>query len=75
MKTLTARHLLERAPERILEEAVLGMLPKCRLKRSWAKKLRIFPDETHNHGANVSDTGTSATVRVCVRLVVIAIVY
>jgi large subunit ribosomal protein L13 len=62
LKTLTARHLFERAPERVLEAAVLGMLPKSRLHAVWAKKLRIFPDETHDHVANVSDSarGTQA---------------
>lgn len=54
LKTLTARQVFERAPERVLEKAVLGMLPKSKLKSTWAKKLRIFPGEEHTHEANVA---------------------
>ena len=54
LKTLTARQVLERRPERVLEEAVMRMLPKSLLRREWAKRLRIFPDEAHEHASNTN---------------------
>lgn len=58
LRTLTSRHMFERKPERILQKAVLGMLPKTLLRAKWSKKLRIFPGEDHTHEANV--TGSAA---------------
>ena len=52
LKTLTARHMFERAPERVLQKAVLGMLPKNRLRKRWATKLRIYAGPDHEHEAN-----------------------
>ena len=34
-------------PTQILRHAVIGMLPKNRLRKTILKKLRIFPDEFH----------------------------
>ena len=34
-------------PEEVLRRAVWGMLPKNRMRRQRARKLRIFPDEEH----------------------------
>ncbi|QCI23917.1 50S ribosomal protein L13 [Buchnera aphidicola (Macrosiphoniella sanborni)] len=36
-------------PERIIKNAVKGMLPKGPLGRAMFKKLKVFSDETHNH--------------------------
>ena len=36
-------------PERIIEEAVKGMLPKNKLGRSMIKKLKVFRGSEHNH--------------------------
>lgn len=38
-------------PERIIEHAVRGMLPKNRLGRQMIKKLRVFKGENHPHTA------------------------
>lgn len=51
LRTRTARQILEKKPERILYDAVWGMLPRNKLRRHMMKKLRIFPGETHNHSA------------------------
>ena len=40
-----------RHPEKIIEHAVKGMLPKNRLARQMLTKLRIFPGATHTHEA------------------------
>ncbi len=41
------RTMKERKPEYILEHAIKGMLPKTKLGRAQAKKLRIFAGEKH----------------------------
>jgi len=43
--------LLSRRPEKIVEEAVKGMLPKGPLGRQMLKKLKIHPGPTHPHTA------------------------
>ena len=43
--------LKKRKPEKIIERAVWGMLPKNRLGRSMIKKLRIYSSDTHPHVA------------------------
>jgi large subunit ribosomal protein L13 len=39
----------ERFPERIIEEAVKGMLPKNKLGKSMIKKLKVFSGPNHEH--------------------------
>ncbi len=51
LKEETAGKLLERAPERVLEYAVKGMLPKNRLGRQMYRKLFIYAGEEHKHTA------------------------
>ena len=43
------KRMLERHPERIIELAVKGMLPKNTLGRELRKKLRVYPDAEHPH--------------------------
>jgi len=43
--------LLARKPERIIELAVKGMLPRGPLGRAVYRKLRVFPGATHTHVA------------------------
>ncbi len=40
---------LERKPELIVQEAIEGMLPKSKLGRSMAKKLKVYRDDKHPH--------------------------
>lgn len=47
----TAAQLLERHPERILQEAVRRMLPKSKLGRQMLKKLKVYAGPTHPHQA------------------------
>jgi large subunit ribosomal protein L13 len=37
-------------PERIIEEAVSGMLPKNKLRASMLRRLYVFPKESHPYG-------------------------
>ena len=43
--------LMEKNPEKIIELAVKGMLPKNRLGRSMFRKLRVYRGTEHNHQA------------------------
>ena len=45
------RHRFERRPDRIVEEAILGMLPKNKLGRAMGKKLRVYKDDKHQQQA------------------------
>jgi large subunit ribosomal protein L13 len=50
-KEETAKNLLSRRPEVIIERAVKGMLPKNRLGRKMVKKLFVYAGAEHPHGA------------------------
>ena len=43
--------LLNRKPEQILEQAIKGMLPKSKMGRQMATKLKVYRGETHPHQA------------------------
>lgn len=51
IKSETARERLSRFPERIITDAVWGMLPKGRLGRAMIKKLKVYRGEEHPHQA------------------------
>ena len=51
LKSVTLRRQLEIFPERVLEAAVRGMLPKNRLGRKMFKKLKVYAGPTHPHQA------------------------
>jgi large subunit ribosomal protein L13 len=43
--------MLEKHPERIIEKAVRGMLPKNTLGRAQGKKLKVYAGPEHPHEA------------------------
>lgn len=45
----TAREIMKKKPEKILYDAVWGMLPRTKSRKHIIKKLRIFPEEAHSH--------------------------
>jgi large subunit ribosomal protein L13 len=51
LKEVKAKRLFAQRPERIIEHAVRGMLPKNKLGRQMIKKLRVYAGDTHNHQA------------------------
>ena len=51
IKSITAKKQLEKKPEKILTDAVWGMLPKNRLSRQLIKKLKVYPESEHPHEA------------------------
>lgn len=50
-KHIPFKTMLERFPDRVIELAVRGMLPKNKLGRSMRRKLRVYPDAVHPHQA------------------------
>jgi large subunit ribosomal protein L13 len=48
-KLIPFRRMLESHPERIIELAVKGMLPKNALGREMRKKLKVYAGEEHPH--------------------------
>ena len=43
------KEVLEKSPERIIENAVKGMLPKNKLGKSMIKKLKVYSGSEHPH--------------------------
>jgi large subunit ribosomal protein L13 len=56
----TLASLLSRKPERVIELAVRGMLPKNALGRAMFRKLKVYAGETHPHEAQVRGVTTPA---------------
>jgi len=51
IRGITLEKLREKAPERILENAVRGMIPRNPLGRACMRKLKIFVGPEHTHQA------------------------
>lgn len=51
LKQIPYKKLIEDKPEKIIELAVKGMLPKSKLGRAMIKKLKIYAGPEHNHEA------------------------
>jgi len=51
LKKTTARTTLNKHPERVLEHAVWGMLPKNHLGRRMIRRLKVYAGSTHPHSA------------------------
>ena len=50
-KTIIAAKLLAQKPERVIELAIRGMLPKSKLGRAMFKKLKVYAGANHPHQA------------------------
>ena len=51
LRSIKYRDMLERRPEKVIELAVKGMLPKNRLGRQMFKKLKVYSGPEHKHEA------------------------
>lgn len=51
LKSISFEKLIEKAPERTIQSAVKGMLPKGPLGRAMFKKLKVYAGEEHPHTA------------------------
>lgn len=51
LKTISFAKLIQKAPERTIESAVKGMLPRGPLGRAMFKKLKVYAGDAHPHTA------------------------
>lgn len=58
LKQTTLREMMARKPERVVELAVKGMLPKGPLGRQMYRKLFVYAGPEHNHAAQKPETLT-----------------
>ncbi|MDG1024674.1 MAG: 50S ribosomal protein L13 [Gammaproteobacteria bacterium] len=56
LKSLSFEKLLDKAPERVVQLAVKGMLPRSPLGRAMFKKLKVYAGSEHPHGAQQPQT-------------------
>lgn len=45
LKAITLGKLLEKSPQKVIEHAVRGMLPKNRLRDLWMRRLKVYSGE------------------------------
>lgn len=55
LRETSARKMMDKKPEYILQHAVVGMLPHNALGRKMAKKLRVYCGDTHEHAAQMPE--------------------
>ena len=48
---ISAEKLIEKAPTKVVELAISGMLPKNKSRQHYLAKLKLFAGETHPHSA------------------------
>jgi len=58
LKSISAGTLQIERPDRMVTWAITGMLPKNKLGRAMAKKLRVYAGPTHPHGAQIQKAPT-----------------
>jgi len=58
LKSETLKERLDKYPERVIRDAVWGMLPKGRLGRKILKKLKVYSGPDHPHEAQQPKTHT-----------------
>ncbi len=55
LREKSVTEMLETKPEKIIELAVKGMLPKTKLGKAMAKKLKVYADAEHRHAAQAPE--------------------
>lgn len=55
MKTTYVKDMITKNPEKIVINAVKGMLPKTKLQNEWMKRLHVYAGAEHPHQANVAN--------------------
>jgi large subunit ribosomal protein L13 len=54
LRAFTLRNMLERHPERVIELAVKGMLPRNKQGRQMLRRLKVYAGNSHPHQAQVT---------------------
>jgi large subunit ribosomal protein L13 len=55
LREVKARKVFETKPERMIRDAVLGMLPKNKLRKRMVKRLKIYLADQHPHSAQTPE--------------------
>jgi len=56
IKSISFEKLIEKVPERVIEKAVKGMMPKNKLSRAMLSKLKVYAGNEHPHSAQQPTT-------------------
>src|SRR5262249_39754866 len=56
LREVAARKVFETRPEKMVREAVLGMLPKNKLRKRMVRRLKIYAADQHPHAAQTPET-------------------
>jgi len=56
LKSMTLGKALDTRPDRVVEEAIVGMMPHNKLSRSSAKKLHVFTGSDHPYAGQKPET-------------------
>ena len=56
LREVSVKEQFEKHPERVIESAVKGMLPKSKLGRAMVKKLKVYAGDRHPHTAQQPET-------------------
>src|ERR687887_266832 len=51
LREVAARKVFDTRPDKMVREAVLGMLPKNKLRKRFVKRLKVYLAEQHPHAA------------------------
>ncbi|MDQ3088426.1 MAG: 50S ribosomal protein L13 [Acidobacteriota bacterium] len=51
LREISVKNMFLKNPEKVIELAVKGMLPKTKLGKAMAKKLKVYADGEHRHAA------------------------
>jgi large subunit ribosomal protein L13 len=61
LREVTAAEMFAKRPDRVISLAVQGMLPKSKLGKAMAKKLKVYADADHPHTAQRPEVHTLTT--------------
>ena len=56
LRSITLGRALDERPDRVIEEAIKGMMPHNRLSRQSIKKLHVYVGSEHPHEAQKPET-------------------
>ncbi|MDE2842381.1 MAG: 50S ribosomal protein L13 [Chloroflexota bacterium] len=60
LKTFILRDMMDDHPDRVLQLAVKGMLPRNKMGREMLKRLKVYAGDTHPHQAQVGQLSEQA---------------
>jgi large subunit ribosomal protein L13 len=55
LREVAARKVFESKPDRLIRDAILGMLPKNKLRKRMVKRLKIYLADQHPHAAQMPE--------------------